>query len=247
MSGRITSREGIQWNDDPISEPTDTFVLSCNNHFVDIRSFKDQSEKQFPFDWAFHGEIIKPSDPNGETIYTHDIDSRYIHAIATGSKEDAEKFLEVDSAASEDLPNGDEAERGKMLNPDTLKVERFLELWRPLNSNNAPDKIPLASAGGHGDESVKGLVLVTAENQKFRGKLVRVGSWVQAIVQELGVEGVTSLSILRTVKSGGTWEKLVSWGNSVETIPSSDEQYDQFDHVDSQVVIGGLTWKSLHC
>lgn len=256
MPFSITSREGIQWNEDPISEPTKTFVLTYNSHFVDIRSLPPDSSS-FPFDWAFYGEVIKSTDGSGETTYTHDIDSRYINAIATGTKEDAEKFLEADVGSGSNLPNGDEEESGYMLNPDTLKVEKFLEIWRPLYANHAPTKV--AKGGRENEESdgktAKCLVLVCTptssepSQRKFQGKLVRVGSWVQAIVQEIGIEGVSSLSILRAAKANddGVWTRLVGWGNSLNAIPFGDSHYDQFDEPGKEVTIGGLTWKVVHC
>lgn len=242
MSFSITSREGIQWNDEPISEPTRTFVLTYNAHFVDIRALVSPSDEQepFPFDWAFYGQVIKPADPNGETTYTHDIDSRYINAIANGSQ-DADKFLEADCGSSKTLDNGDEAETGTMLNPESMKVEKFLEIWRPLDPTVAPEKIP---SHGRGKGGAHCLVLVPSPGQKFTGKLVKVGNWVQAIVKEEGVDGVQSLSIVRAAQpaDGTGFSPLISWGSSVNVVPLD---YDAFD-TSNEVVINGLVWTKLH-
>lgn len=241
MSFNITSREGIQWNDDPISEPTSTFVLSCNSHFVDIRVFEAENDKEFPFDWAMHGEIVAPSSPDGETSYTHDIDSRYINAVATGSK-DAEKFLEIDSGFTVYRENGDHAETGTMLNPDTMQVERFLEIWRPLDANKAPEKVPRGNSDHSG--KVHCLVLVPKEGQKFTGKLVKVGHWVQAILKEQDVDGVQSLSILRAAKptGDGKFTPLVSWGTATNRIPLEFSSFAP----SAEVTINGLVWKCLY-
>lgn len=268
MTFSITSREGIKWNDGPLTEPTNTFVLTYNSHFVDIRSLPDtnvssssssntntNTHSSFPFDWAFYGQVLKPKDGHGETTYTHDIDSRYIHAIATGPKSDAEKYLEADSGSSTVLANGDDAEEGYMLNPETLKSEKFLEIWRPLVATRAPQKVAKGGRAQEEGEKAECLVLVVDDDgdgvagKKYRGKLVKVGSWVQAIVQEVGVDGVQSLTLVRAVKGDGeqTWDKLVAWGNALEVIPVSDAEYEQFNHVGKKCAVGGLVWKTLHC
>lgn len=252
MPHRITSRQGIQWKDAPMSEPTDTFVFTYKDHFVDIRSYKTPTPAQtsFPFDWAFYGEVVRPID-GGEPTYTHTIDSRYINALATVGEEKAQIYLLPDNVNTVENEEGDEVEVGEMLNPDTMEIEKFVEIWRPLDPLRGSQKTPIGLAELHehdftNDERANCLVLL-AENEGFKGKLVKIGSWVQAFLQNTTIDGIEGLTVFRAAKDDETdeWKPLIAWGTFADSVPIGNDTYSKFKEVGTSITINKLTWKRL--
>jgi hypothetical protein len=134
MSFRLSTRISIKWGDEAPSEPTDTLVLTVGSYYMDMRIKK--SDKGI--DWAFAGtkEITSQSPstyyqpaPNG-TSYSQRhalVRCRWHHVI------DSRGSSDVDEGVSEDLPNGDELERGSMASPEHgNKVLPYEEVWRML-------------------------------------------------------------------------------------------------------------------
>lgn len=252
MPHRITSREGIQWKDAPMSEPTDTFVFTYKDHFVDIRSYKTPTATQtvFPFDWAFYGEVVRPAD-GSEPTYTHTIDSRYINALATLGEEKAQIYLLPDNVNTVENEQGDEVEVGEMLNPETMDIEKFVEIWRPLHPLHGSQKTPIGRAelcehDFSDDEKTNCLVLLI-ETDGFKGKLIKIGSWTQAFLQDTSVDGTAGLTAVRAAKIDGTneWKHLVSWGAFTDSVPVGSDIYAQFDGVGASVTVNKLIWKRI--
>lgn len=231
----LTTRVSIQWGDNPPEEPTDTLVItSLEKHYVDIRALAKStnvaSQKEFPFDWAFCGQVVEGED--NQFTYTHDIDSRCLQG--TGKPD------EVDSGNVEILPNGDEKETGQMFNPDSGRVEQFVEVWRPLDSNKStrtPQPKNLAS-------DITVIVVATVDGQNANGKLVRVGNWMQGIVEfdipdAKNAKLADKLSLVRATATGDIWSRSISWGNHVDKIPVTDLE----GHVLGETfTFGGIEW-----
>eukprot|EP01118_Nematostelium_gracile_P005947 TRINITY_DN1898_c0_g1_i1.p1 TRINITY_DN1898_c0_g1~~TRINITY_DN1898_c0_g1_i1.p1 ORF type:complete len:208 (+),score=54.12 TRINITY_DN1898_c0_g1_i1:1-624(+) len=112
----ISTRLFIKWGDEPASEPTDTLVLTFSKFFIDLRVCKSDSS----IDWAICG--IKDSLGIGEDgkprfRWTHFLDS---HGPQLTPDE-----------ASFDEPEGYEInESGEMTNPNTNKIESYIERWK---------------------------------------------------------------------------------------------------------------------
>lgn len=229
----LTRRVSIKWSDGPEEEPTDTLVItSLEKHYVDIRALAGSSphhqQHDFPFDWAFCGQVVEGED--SQFTYTHDIDSRRLQG--TGKEE-------IDSGKVEVLANGDERETGHMFNPATDKVEPFVEVWRPLDPNKStltPQPKNLAS-------DLVVIVVATVDGQGANGKLVRVGNWMQGIVEfendDKNNTLAEKLSVVRATCTGDIWSRSISWGNHVEKIPVTDLE----GHVlGDTFTFGGIEW-----
>ncbi|EIN11197.1 hypothetical protein PUNSTDRAFT_25082, partial [Punctularia strigosozonata HHB-11173 SS5] len=128
----VSRRVSLRFLPSPPSEPTDTLVLTAGvlppstsrNFFVDFRPFSDDPSK---CEWAFAGYKIRPEADK----------SRWIHLIdSRGADWEGEDGRE-DSGIFETLPNGDDLERGEMLDPASGKIRPYEEVWRddPLPSD----------------------------------------------------------------------------------------------------------------
>lgn len=71
-----------------------------------------------------------------------------------------------DEGVCEATENGDELERGLMVNPTTGKVEQYEEVWRD-------EKVP---------RGARAVAAVLIKNEKIQGVWVRVGRWCQGVV-----------------------------------------------------------------
>jgi hypothetical protein len=212
----ISRRISIRFLPSPPSEPTNTLVLTagiptssqCSNFFVDFRPL---SASPSECEWAFAGYKVQP----------HPNKSRWIHLIdSRGAEWEGEHGIE-DSGVFETLPNGDELERGEMLNPVSGKVGPYEEVWRdePL-----PPNLQVTVALTETDGGVKGVV-------------VRMGQWLQGILRISPDEVVAS----RYWWAAGDWALRANYGapHYPDTIPTNALEGratgDQFTH-------GGRLW-----
>lgn len=230
MPSRITTRAGIQWNDNIICEPTSTIVSTVNEHYVDIRCLEDHTTSLipgFPFDWVFFGRIVE-----GEFI--HEVDSRYIDALVS-SPEQAEIYLLPDVADHvENEPNGDEIETGKMLNPKSKKIEKFKEIWRPIE----PWKGPELTSSQTPQYNNKHSVVLEVDDDNFKGKIIKVGNWSQGVLLEKSKKGIESISVVRAYEK----KILITWGLLVDSFPL-DEILEKIPH--EFILKNGVKWKLL--
>jgi hypothetical protein len=235
-----------------MSEPTDTFVFTYKDHFVDIRSYKTPTATQaaFPFDWVFYGQVVRPAD-GGEPTYTHTIDSRYINALATLGEEKAQIYLLPDNVNTVENEQGDEVEVGEMLNPDTMDIEKFVEIWRPLDPLRGSQKTPIGRAELYdhdfNDDEKSNCLVLLVETEGFKGKLIKIGSWAQAFLQDTSVDGVAGLTVVRAAKVDGTeeWKHLILWGAFADSVPVGSDIYAQFNTLGASVTVNKLIWKRI--
>jgi hypothetical protein len=117
-------------------------------------------------EWAFAG-TSSTTPAMGEkpehTTWTHWVDSKTPNAEEVKDEGDMIK-----------LENGDEVERGQMVNPRTGKTEKYEESWVDIK--------PLGEKVGW---------VVKAEGQGARGMVVRIGGFAQGILRrgsEVGIK-----------------------------------------------------------
>lgn len=68
MAARISTRISIKWADEPVSEPTDTLVLSLGGYYVDLRIARVDGS----IDWALAGQRIVVSEQPRESKLSSD-------------------------------------------------------------------------------------------------------------------------------------------------------------------------------
>jgi hypothetical protein len=179
---------------DNFLEATSTLVLNGGGDsalFTDFRPFRNSPGS---CDWAFAG--AKTRLPDGRFRWTHDIDSR---RRSRDSKEDA-----PDVGACEVLPNGDEMERGVMLNPATGRAERYEELWRP-------ETVELGSR-------VRVIAQRDPDASDLRGVFVQVARWAQ-VVAEYGAGEVGAQRWMQG--DDGQWMLSDRYGH-LQAVPTPD-------------------------
>lgn len=226
----VTQRLSIQWGQSPSSEPTDTLVItSPEGHFVDVRALKNhEPHDKFPIEWAFCGRTEQVGD--GKVNYSHDIDSRQLQG----------EPVDPDVGSVETLANGDEREEGEMTNPATGKVESYVEVWRPLDPNKET-RTPLPKSLV---SDVNVSVLATVDGQKMNGRVVRVGRWIQGILEfdddnDKTGSIVDRLAIVRAKSTGDIWSKEVSIGKHADKVPVSDLEGRVLGDT---FIYGGIEW-----
>ncbi|KAI0090960.1 hypothetical protein BDY19DRAFT_877337, partial [Irpex rosettiformis] len=115
----ISHRLSIQFLPRPPTEPTDTLVLNSGgttNFFTDFRPLREDPSK---CEWAFAG--VKRYLDDGRCQWDHLVDNR---AVESGIE------MLPDIGRCETMEDGSEVERGTMLNPETGKVEEYVEVWK---------------------------------------------------------------------------------------------------------------------
>jgi hypothetical protein len=164
ISHRLSLRfesDGLPTNSDHL-ERTSTLVLNGGGTSALFTDFRPLRAAPAECEWAFAG--VKTILPDGRTCWTHDVDSRRAHTVPGGEEE------APDVGACETLPNGDEIERGEMVNPATGRIERYEELWRA-------DSLPAGSR-------VRVLVRRDLAAARVRGVFIRVASWAQLVTED---------------------------------------------------------------
>lgn len=221
----LSTRVGLQWEDKQLQEPTDTYVVtSSEKYFVDIRLRKNDNYHDIPFEWAFCGvaQSVEHGSTSDKSIvsYTHDIDSRYI-AARVANQENPEQFLSPDTGKFESADsNGIERETGQMLNPDSGRFESYVELWQHLNPINGSPINPHKRG-----QEFEIIVLSTVPGQRFIGKIIQVGNFIQGIASLVPVKGKGHLSeVLSLVraKRGNCTEMFqitFEWGDNRHVLP----------------------------
>ncbi|CAN6637373.1 hypothetical protein TRVA0_016S01398 [Trichomonascus vanleenenianus] len=224
----ISTRVSIQWGIDPPSEPTDTLVItSPGEHFVDIRKLK--SEGEFPYDWVFCGQVIHGK--NNKVRFTHDIDSRVLQGHKSAQ----------DIGYSTPLNNGDELENTYMEN-DNGESTPVIEIWRPLNPSIAPTYTPTYTNPLVDGSNIAVCVMATIAGQDLKnGKVVRVGNWMQGILEtSTGKTIMEKLSFIRAYYNGSEWVKVIEFGDNASEIPVTFDGLVVGDEVDVNSVKWGV-------
>ena len=104
-------------------EPTDTLVLNgggTTNLFTDFRPLREDQTK---CEWTFAG--VKKFLDDGRCQWDHLVDNR---ASETVTGDDSEILPDIGSCSTTE--DGTEVEHGTMLNPETGKVEEYVEVGK---------------------------------------------------------------------------------------------------------------------
>lgn len=176
--------------DGSAEEPTSTLVLNAGGRDALYTDFRPLLGTRPMADCEWAFAGKKILLPGGTAQWTRIVDSRG----ETGT---------VDEAMCTTLEDGTELECGEMVNPDTEKVQSYEEKWR--------------------DEEITDGAIVQAflhEDQTCPGVQIRVGDWVQGVVQ--GPDG--SVSAQRWKLINGEWVLDASYGTYLELLPTPEQQ-----------------------
>lgn len=239
----LSTRIYIQRPPDPPSETTHTLVsTSPANHFVDCRIIKERlphvQEGKEPedfekvFDWVMTGTEV-PIEGTNKIHFKHDINLKeVVESVKTGKpieeckdEEDIGEFAPVEGSE-------DRQETGILTHPDTGKLNPYIEIWRSLDpEEHTPDQEAREKS-----KHVKSVVW-DADLPDHKGKIVRLGNWVQGVVYSKN-EKVHRLSILRSFldKKTGQWQPQIKYG-----LVNFPEAFDQ--QVGDELPVDGIRWK----
>lgn len=239
----LSTRIYIQRPPDPPSETTHTLVsTSPANHFVDCRIRKErlphvqqgQEPEDFEkvFDWVMTGTEV-PIEGTNKIHFKHDINLKeVVESVQSGKpiekckdEEDIGEFGPVEGSE-------DRQETGILTHPVTGKLNPYIEIWRSLD----PEEHSPEQEAREKQKNVKSVVW-EADLSDHKGKLVRLGNWVQGVIYDKN-ERVHRLSILRSYFNSKTnkWEAQIKYG--LLGFP------DSFDlRVGETTTADGVTWK----
>lgn len=211
----LSSRVSIQWLPEEPEEFSNTMVFtSLGNHYVDIRILSNQypypkREKDLPIDevfqWCLSG-VEEPISGTPRIAFHSSIDSQQISkAIKNGTpvqqgEPDVGTFLQYEDYRKE---------TGKMTNPATGVVQKYVEIWKPLDINKHEPDHEAVLYESVLYEPFKGIVLEIDTNEYFAGKIVRLGHWVQGLVYDKRNKDVP-LAVIRRHKD----VNLIEYGNT---------------------------------
>ncbi|KAI0128601.1 hypothetical protein BJ170DRAFT_594436 [Xylariales sp. AK1849] len=203
----ISARKYIKWADAPPSEPTSTLVLtSPQRRFVDVRllllllpSPLPVAEQSIPtnlnqvVDWAFAGSLrLDPASEPPHAVFEHWVDSR--HADAERVRDEGDMYPGE--------REGEEVERGAMVNPATGAVEAYEECW--VDGLAESRAAAARDAGG-----MDGGWVLRWESEAGRGMMVRIGALVQGVLR---VGGEVGVGRWKGGEGPGGWEGVAEVG-----------------------------------
>lgn len=208
----------MQWLPEPESEPTSTYVMTSPGlHFVDIRILNSSypidsthSQKLYEevFDWVLTGTEQEVTGTN-EIKFVLEIDSLEVGEAKKANKPLSECRRPTDLGFFHSIPNSeDRKETGNMLNPSTGKKQDYVEVWRSLDpAEHTPSKevrepsAPVAPLP---------LYVLTTQLDKYEGKVVRLGNWMQGLVHD---KSNHDLHVVRSWYNGEKWEHQIKYGD----------------------------------
>ncbi|KAI0337270.1 hypothetical protein BDW22DRAFT_969056 [Trametopsis cervina] len=203
----VSRRISIRFIPQPAGETTSTLVLNgggITNVFADFRPLlADPSTCE----WAFAG--VKRYLEDGSCMWEHWVDNR--------SGEGDEEAM-PDIGHCETLPNGDELEKGEMLNPETGKIEAYEEVWRD-------EMVPSGAR-----VLVLQLQREATEISQVHGVFLQVGEWAQVIMRYNGAVSA------RRWKFGDRWEEVATHGD--RSIPAPTPTNHDLSGIAGEVAYG---------
>lgn len=246
----LSKRISIQWLSEQAGELTDTLVISTPKCFsTDVRIFKehypyekgndldlDAMDKIFEFvsmgteiDIEGTNQVQFPSEVNLQEI---------VQAIKTGKSveeckapPDIGTFWPIEGSE-------DRKETGSMVNPATGVCTDYVEVWRSLNpAETTPDEEVRENHWKNKKEDTEvGVYTYNAQEDNHRGRLIRLGNWVQAVFYAY-TNGKHELSVLRAYydESSGQWQYLIRYGPY--DFPDLGTLFDK-----ESIDFGGVLW-----
>lgn len=216
----FSTRVSIRWLPEDFDEKSSTMVLtSPKGRFVDIRIMKDRypyHETSHPFiDELYQMATTGWEEPLAGTskIQFHcDINSVDI-AKSIRQKVPLDECRSAPDIGDFSAIEGseDRQETGAMENPETFLRTEYVEIWRSLDPEKHTPTLEVREPSVP-SPLLRCHVLDVVGNERYEGRLVRLGNWVQAIIYD---KRSTShpLHVTRQFYNGKTWETLIAYGD----------------------------------
>lgn len=189
----ISLRVSLRFLPAPPTEPTDTLVLNAGGLKSLYTDFRPLRGTPGSCDWALSG--AKEDLGGGRARWTRIIDSR--RAPRAPGDKGPNAPVEADEGMCERLENGDELERGEMLNPETGRIESYEEVWRDEEVPSGARVMLAVLPRSEGEGTVKGV-------------WIRVGRWCQGVAEDDQGRVVAS----RWRFDEGAWAEAVTYGDA---------------------------------
>ncbi len=128
-----------------------------------------------------------------------------------------------------------------MMNADTGKITPYIEIWRSLDALTSTPKNLIRETEDNLPKA-KSIVFVPVDESRHKGKLVRFGNWIQALItdESKGVQPDNiNLTVLRAVlNEGNHWVTYNSFGDHLDQFPLN------FEGAEGETfTFGGVEWK----
>ncbi|GHJ89827.1 hypothetical protein NliqN6_6229 [Naganishia liquefaciens] len=151
---RASTRVSIQWQDDPPIEETETLVLTFPTHYLDLRVYLAGHPQHGHIQWAQAGDVklihaADAADDDNHAAAANLPSLEFIPRINSVPPPPSHIPKLADQASFETLPNGDVQEFGSMFNPDRMRNESYIEVWRRMGLRSLHDDDDGGGGGGH--------------------------------------------------------------------------------------------------
>ncbi|KAL1572988.1 hypothetical protein MG5_03187 [Candida albicans P57072] len=240
----LSTRVSIQWPPKEAEEKTSTLALTTPaNNYVDIRVFKTQypclnSTLPLPFTQVFELGLAGKEIPLDNDKIKFD---NYISTLALQqSIESGLPIFSIDvdiGHFSNYGLDGDRKETGEMKNSEGI-IAPYIEIWRSLDPlKHTPQTEVRENTENEPMKTKIKMNVFTLKLMDHLGVLIRIGNWIQGIIQE-----GNSIHVIRSWYN----ENLQQWCNLIE-YGNSDAFPIQFNgDIDDVVKVrNGWKWKCI--
>ena len=183
----LATRKGIAWGLDGPTEDSSVLVTGTpSKWYIDIRFSLQGSSTEGPF-WAFSGQA-KYAPLHSDESASEGLSSGWGQAMRGEWAHPIDSMGNLDGVDRADiftLVNGDQVEFGTLEHPDTGKLTLFKEYWTKPEKTESAEEYARA---------------VFEEDGQIKGMMIRVGRWMQGIIQ-----------ISKTEVKVGRWQKDEEW------------------------------------
>ncbi|KAK6460424.1 hypothetical protein DFJ63DRAFT_250499 [Scheffersomyces coipomensis] len=211
----VSTRVSLQWGSEEPEELSYTMAFtSPQNHYVDIRIFKHKNPYKGDgsdsfdqvFQWLLAG-IEEPIPDTGKINFKNYIDSQ---AVTRSIKSGKPLVIGSDIGDFSDIEGSlDRKEVGAMLNPDTGVEQSYIEIWRSLDPTKLTPTNEVRESEVE-DDTIPVFTLQVEESDDIRGKIIRLGNWVQGITFD---KSTNTFNVIRSFLNEGKWENQIEYGD----------------------------------
>ena len=235
----LSTRISIQWPPKEAEEKTSTLALTTpGDNYVDIRIFKthypsssssSRSYSSLPFDQIFEiGLAGKEIALDNDKIKF----DNYINTLALQESIKSGSSIQIDSDIGHFSNHGlDRKETGEMKNSEGI-IAPYIEIWRSLDPlRHTPDREVRENVNN------EYMNVFTLKLIDHLGVLIRIGNWIQGIIQE-----GQSIHVIRSWynENLGEWCNLIEYGDK-DVFPV--EFNGKIDEI--VIVSNGWKWKCI--
>lgn len=217
----LSTRVSIQWPPELAEEKSSTMVFtSPKDLFVDVRILTDhypykKRAVDLPFTDVFQWVIVGTEEciPNSNKIaFHHEVDSMAIAELLQSGKSVSECIGGPDVGNFFSIPDSeDRKETGEMVNPDTGKVQDYIEIWRSLDPDfHTPTKLARETSA-----TVHLASVYDVNTERYQGRIIRLGNWLQGVLYDKH-SSAQPLHVVRAHRDsvGSNWHYLIEYGNT---------------------------------